>query len=176
MNEFYQVYSKVIVALAESIEVKPFSVDDEDSAFQDQYGMADQVEAIFKKCNIRSSRDSEISLVAIDEHETVVGAVYRSYSVENEGEDRDYIEYSFDVAVSPDMQKGGVGTMLIKAAIGQAMEFASDMPVKMRLWVVNPNLERVLTSLGFTESGRHAGGSCHMEKWFDKFAAGGWKG
>jgi GNAT superfamily N-acetyltransferase len=155
--------STIEVLLTESVEIKFFPSDDE---FEDHYSIADQAEAIFKLCKIGVNRDKELTLVAMND-DTVVGALYASSSVEDY-DGQEYVEYSFDVAVRPEFQRTGVGTLLTKACLRDAASRGDgDLPVLVKVWVVNPNMEKVLGSLGFSDGDeqRHSGGSCHMEKW-----------
>ena len=145
---------------ATGVKIIPFHED-----LDDAYDWYDQAVAVFKECRIGVNRDKDLSLIALNDEE-IVGAVFSSSSLEQEGES-DYVEYSFDAAVKPQFQQRGIGTALVSHAIRLASEEGGEFPVKVRVWVVNPSMERVLERLGFSDGDeeRHEGGSCHMEKW-----------
>jgi GNAT superfamily N-acetyltransferase len=151
--------------LMESVTIRYFSTDmDLDDEFDDPYAVAEQAEAVFRECKIGVNRDKDLTLVAMD-GDVMMGALYASSSFEDE-DGNEYMEYSFDVAVKPEAQKSGIGTMLVTRAMREASGMG-ELPVKVKVWVVNPNMERVLERMGFSDGDecRHGDGSCHMEKW-----------
>lgn len=139
---------------------------DEDSPY-DPYIVADQAEAIFKKCGIRANRGKDIRLLAF-KGEVLIGATMAETEYHEDEEHGSYCEYSFDIAVDPDAQGGTAGYMLTLASVQDAKAQSDGGPVLMKNWVINPVMERMLHKLfGFTDGdeARHGGGSCHQEKW-----------
>jgi len=148
--------------LSETVRIVSYDPEDVDGTI-DPY----DAELIFKECRIGVDRDKNLELVAVVGDE-VVGALVSSYSVEEYDDEREYISYSFDVAVKPSHQRGLIGTELVKTALKNAAQLGDgEIPVRARVWVVNSAMERVLGRLGFSDGDdeRHNGGSCHQEKW-----------
>ena len=81
-------------------------------------------------------------------------------------------EYSFDIVVSPQFQKLGLGKKLLKFALDSYSENkqAYGEDYKMKLDVVNPVMESMLRSRGFKEVGRERGITL-MEKQASRVAA-----
>ena len=74
-------------------------------------------------------------------------------------------EYSFDIAVSPQFQKLGLGGKLLDLALNlyEENKEARGDDYKMRLDVINPAMERMLERKGFVRVGRE-GGTTLMER------------
>jgi predicted N-acetyltransferase YhbS len=142
--------SRIVIAKTES-KIVHWSEDDDD---YDPWVAYDQAESVMKKSEIRPDRNKEISFIALDENDDVIGAAFDSY-------DHHEKEYSFDVAVLPEY-RGGTGIKLIKESLEKARELDD---YRIRLWVVNPKLVKLLENkFGFEIDEQHSDGSAHMSK------------
>jgi ribosomal protein S18 acetylase RimI-like enzyme len=105
----------------------------------DPWVVYDQAELIFKKSDLRTNRDKELRIVALED-DNVLGAVFSEMREED-----DRWVYSFDVAVDPSKRDDKVGLKLIDAAI---QDFKSEQAefgnVELRVMVVNPKLTKYL--------------------------------
>lgn len=134
-------------ALNESLKIMEINPEDE-------WELADDVYNILKKINIRSSRDKDVSIVALNDKDEVIGGVLSVLR------DKDnYAEFSFDVVVHPDWQGYElVGIKLIKAAEEQKrqLEIMYDKKIEINVWVVNPKLAKVLQTprYGYNSDGQ----------------------
>jgi GNAT superfamily N-acetyltransferase len=133
--------------------------DDEDY-FQgtDIYDVADQADKVFENAGIRPDNTKELAYVSMENGE-VTGGVFNSWHDS---------EYSFYIAIMPEHRgKGNIFKELLDAAMYQ-YEFDKEAygdEARMRLWVVNPKLVRVLENkYGFEIEEQHSDGSAHMKK------------
>ena len=124
---------------------------DEESDDYDPWEIADKVEAVFKRANIRPSRDKNISFFAMVGEE-VIGATYsstREDSAEEFGgpEDERVLIYEFDIAVDPKHQGGTTGYLLTNACVDDASNMRDDMTTVMYNRVINPKMAQMLERL-----------------------------
>jgi hypothetical protein len=124
---------------------------DENSDDYDPWEIADKVEQVFKRANIRPSRDKDISFFAMVGEE-VIGATYsstRTDNAENFGgpEDEEVMVYEFDIAVDPNHQGGTTGYLLTKACVDDASSMSYDMNTIMYNRVINPKMAQMLERL-----------------------------
>ena len=148
MNDEQLIWENYKSILTEAkIQIKYY--DDQDSGDDyDPWEIADKVEAIFKRANIRPSMDKKISFFAMVGEE-VIGATYSSTSMYNaedfvgpEGEE--VFVYEFDIAVDPNHQGGTVGYLLTKACVGDAISCEAKI---MYNRVINPKMAQMLERL-----------------------------
>jgi len=121
------------------------------------YEFADQADQIAAKSGIRILRDKELSMVALD-GENVVGALYTSF-----GPHEDEEIYSFDVVVAKEHEGRGIGRRLAEIGISEFGQYQDIPEAKMKLDVVNPAMQRILSKLGLCVTGT-APGRVFMEK------------
>ena len=137
----------------------------------DAWEIADKAEYAFRASGLRPTRDKELGLVAFDDNDEPIGAVF--YSVRQQpaedfgGPEDEYVTvYEFDVGVHPKHQGGVVGWMLCKEAIKCAGNYEADL---IRNRVINPKMADMLEKLfGFeheSEPLTREGYSSHMVKW-----------
>jgi len=127
---------------------------DEDSDDYDPWEIADKVEAVFKRANIRPSRDKNISFFAML-GEDVIGATYSSTREDDaelyggpEGEK--VLIYEFDIAVDPAHQGGTTGYLLTKDCVDDATSLSNEMShitTMMYNHVINPKMAQMLERL-----------------------------
>ena len=131
--------------------------------YYDPWVAADQADKIAEKSNIRISRDKELSWIAVDDGDNVIGAVWSSLEEDRESNDQQFI-FDFDVAVDPKWRSGRIGLDLIEKAIRDLRSYQSEFPgTYARVWVVNPKLVRVLENkYGFDIESKYRDGSAHM--------------
>ena len=126
--------------------------------YWDAFGEAEEV---FATEGIRTNRNEQIRfLVVLDEH--VIGVA--TFEIRRSGFDEG-AEYSFSAAVLSKYQKRGIGRKLVEAVIGEARDFARELGQAnhFRVWVVNPNMAKLLESMGFeTDGGEWTMDSPHM--------------
>lgn len=132
---------------------------DEDSDQYDPWVALDQAEKIASDSGIRISNNKEISFIAFDAvSDDVIGATWKGIYNDEEG-----MVYDFDVAVDRNNRGGNVGLNLIEASISDYMQ-NNDGDMRIRVWVVNPKLVRVLQrKYGFEIMSQYSDGSAHME-------------
>jgi len=130
---------------------------DEDAEDYDPWVAADQADAVMKKTGIRPNRSKNLTFIALDEKDEVIGAAFtETTNTEDYG-----FEYSFDLAVLPE-HRGSVGMELIRACIDEAKSLPDNI---IRLWVINPKLVRVLErKFDFEIEQQYSDGSAHMVK------------
>jgi hypothetical protein len=124
---------------------------DEDSDDYDPWEIADKVEAVFKRANIRPNRDKNINFFAMVGEE-VIGATYsstREDDAEEYGgpEGEKVLIYEFDIAVDPAHQGGTTGYLLTKACVDDASNMRDDMTTMMYNHVINPKMAQMLERL-----------------------------
>jgi ribosomal protein S18 acetylase RimI-like enzyme len=139
------------------VEIVPWSDEPYDYNY-DPWVAADQADKIAAKSGIRISSNKELSLIAVNESDDVVGAVWSFLSND------DPPIFDFDVVVDPKWRSGRLGLRLIDSAIEDLRAHQSDFPdTYARVWVVNPKLVRVLESrYGFEIESQYENGSAHM--------------
>lgn len=132
---------------------------DEDSDQYDPWVALDQAEKIASDSGIRISNNKEISFVAFDPvTDDIIGATWKNIHDDEEG-----MTYDFDVAVDKGNRGGNVGLSLIEASISDYTQY-NDGDMRIRIWVVNPKLVRVLErKYGFNVMSQYPDGSAHME-------------
>lgn len=131
--------------------------------YYDPWVAADQADKIAEKSNIRISRGKELSWIAVDGADNVIGAVWSSLEEDRESDDQRLI-FDFDVVVDPKWRSGRIGLELIEKAIRDLRSYQSEFPgTHARVWVVNPRLVRVLENkYGFDIESQYKDGSAHM--------------
>ncbi len=124
-----------IFKIANSIQYLPVEYDDYNLEDIDVFNGIENVE---KHSGINILRDQEPTIVAVL-NGNIVGVLWESFSGD---------EYSFDVAVLPEFRRMGIAKKLIDIALSNYSDY-EDMGAKIKLDVVNPNLESYLKTLGF---------------------------
>lgn len=130
-----------------------------DSLGLDLWEATEKAEGLFAKEGIRPSSDEEVVLAAVCKK--IVGAA--SLGVRH-GE-----EFTFSVAVDREWQKRSLGRRLVEAVMRVAKDNTESGHGEFRVWVVNPNMARLLSSMGFDAEGRNgewSESSPHMTKSF----------
>ncbi len=142
--------------LCESVRIVRWSEDDD---YYNIYAMMDEADAVAERSHIRVSRDKELSFVALDDNDKIVGAVWRSIT-----EDNHHFVYSCDIAVDPAYRNSDIGIKLIKYSIGDYKIEQQDLGnMYMSVLVVNRKLARVLErKFGFEIEGEYGSGPVHM--------------
>jgi len=132
---------------------------DEDSDQYDPWVAIDQAEKIAKDSGIRIASNKELSFIAFDAiSDDVIGATWKNIYSDEEG-----MIYDFDVAVDKNNRGSNVGLGLIEVSISDYIQ-NNDGDMKIRVWVVNPKLVRVLErKYGFEVMSQYPDGSAHME-------------
>lgn len=144
-----------------TIEIVPWEEEPYDY-YYDPWVAADQADKIADVSNIRISRNKQLSWIAVNEDDDVVGAVWSSITQSDEVHDT--MVFDFDVAVDPKWRSGRIGLQLIERAIEDLRTHQSEFPdTYARVWVVNPRLVRVLENrYGFEIESIYRDGSAHM--------------
>ena len=133
---------------------------------------ADKASAIATISGIYTGRDKEPTIIAYDEKGEVVGAAFTSFSRDQEftnhyGED--VHRFEFDVVVHPKARGSDlVGIKLIRAAEKEKQNLEREFGKTFsRLWVVNPQLARLLQSkkFGYEAESEYKDGTAHLLKW-----------
>lgn len=115
----------------------------------DLWDATEEAERIFKREGIRISSIENVVFAAVcDGH--VVGAATIGSTPHHF--DRNAREYTFSVAVDRKWQRRQLGRKLVEAVLHEAK--SQEIPGEYRVWVVNPNMARLLESLGFEPEGR----------------------
>lgn len=105
----------------------------------DYYKILDDIENLFEAVGIRISRNEGFYEACINQDGKVMGASVLSKEIYN-GEPK----LRFSVAVSPEAQGKGVGRFLTESIVNEnKAEWAIEA------WVVNPNMAKLLETLGF---------------------------
>lgn len=141
-----------------NVRIVPWT-DEQFSSDYDPWVAADQADQVAQMSGIRISRNKELSWIAVNNDDNVVGAVWSSLD-DNEGEK----VFDFDVAVDPKWRSGRIGLRLIEKAIEDLREYQEIFQgTYARVWVVNPKLVRVLENkYGFDVESMYKDGSAHM--------------
>lgn len=128
--------------------------EDGDEHMLDKLGLdlwvaTESAESIFEREGIRPSRIEEVVFAAVC-NGVVVGAATLGSSPHSY--EPDAREYTFSVAVDTKWQKRQLGRKLVEAVLREAKSL--EVPGEYRVWVVNPNMARLLESFGFETEGR----------------------
>jgi ribosomal protein S18 acetylase RimI-like enzyme len=147
----------LLLELQGRVEIVPWTDEPYDFDY-DPWVAADQADQIASKSGIRIDSTKELSWIAVNEADDVVGALWSHLSND------DPPVFDFDVAVDPDWRSGRLGLQLIDNAIEDLRAHQSEFPgTYARVWVVNPKLVRVLENrYGFEIESQHSDGSAHM--------------
>lgn len=147
----------LLLELQGRVEIVPWTDEPYDFDY-DPWVAADQADQIASKSGIRIDSTKELSWIAVNEADDVVGALWSHLSND------DPPVFDFDVAVDPDWRSGRLGLQLIDNAIEDLRGHQSEFPgTHARVWVVNPKLVRVLENrYGFEIESQHSDGSAHM--------------
>lgn len=140
---------------------------------EEDWDQGEQADQICKMVQIRPERSKSCTIVAVNQHDEVIGAVYTKLE-----KDRDATEsmgepvacWDFDVVVHPEWQgQDQVGIRLIRAAEEEGRSQAGMYYDKIytRLYVVNPKLVRVLQhpKFGYQSEGEYSHGAAHLVKY-----------
>jgi hypothetical protein len=151
--------------MQESVEIRQINPEDD---WED----ASKAEAIATISGIRAGRDKEPTIIAYDEKGDVVGAAFTSFSKDNEFSDHygeDVHRFEFDVVVHPKARGTDlVGIKLIRAAEQEKQNLENSFGRTFsRLWVVNPQLARLLQTpkFGYEAESGYKDGTAHLLKW-----------
>lgn len=138
------------------VEIVPWS--DESDYDYDPWVAADQADQVAAKSGIRIDSTKELTYIATNENDDVVGALW-SHLSNNEPP-----IFDFDVAVDPDWRSGRLGLQLIDVAVEDLRYYQGEFPgTYARIWVINPKLVRVLENrYGFEIESQYPDGSAHM--------------
>ena len=133
---------------------------------------ASKAEAIATISGIRAGRDKEPTIIAYDEKGEVVGAAFTSFSKDHEFSDHygeDVHQFEFDVVAHPKARGTDlVGIKLIRAAETEKQNLENEFGRTFsRLWVVNPQLARLLQTpkFGYEAESEYKDGTAHLLKW-----------
>lgn len=139
------------------VNIVPWTDDDYDTSY-DPWVAADQADQVAAKSGIRIDSSKELSWIALNEQDVVVGAVWSHLSND------DPPVFDFDVAVDPQWRTKRLGLQLIDQAIEDIRNYQSEFSgTYARVWVVNPKLVRVLENhYDFEIESLHPDGSAHM--------------
>ena len=132
-----------------TVGFRVFQIDPEEN-----WEEAERVYQIANQVGIRPSRDKDVSIVAVNQNDEVIGGIFSSFHHDDETSQQageTFHSYDFDVVVAPQYQRLGVGKLLIKAAEDQRYDLESAYGVKAstNLQVVNPHLHNYLTQKGY---------------------------
>ena len=156
---------KTFLMLSEAVEIRYI---DPDEHWED----ANKAYAVATISGIRAGRDKEPTIIAYDENGEVVGAAFTSFAHDSEfsshlGEP--VHRYEFDVVVHPKARGSDlVGIKLIRAAEADKRNFEAEMGKTFsRLWVVNPQLAKLLQTkkFGYEAESEYKDGTAHLLKW-----------
>jgi len=156
---------KTFFMISEAVEIR--QIDPEED-----WDDADKAEAIATISGIGLDKEKKPRLIAYDEKGEVVGAAFTKAN--KDAEFSDYYgepvhRYEFDVVVHPKARGNDlVGIKLIRAAEEDKRKYeAQNGRTFSRLWVVNPQLARLLQSpkFGYEAESEHSDGTAHLLKW-----------
>ena len=127
--------------------VMPFSTDEnsdfEEATDLDLYDTADKMDKIFRDRGIRYDRQKDLSHVALEDDNSVIGALASGWTDSGEQyEGKPVYDFSFDLAVHQQHEGKGVA----KAMIEQAIAYYSDSKnaysengfTRMKVRAINP--------------------------------------
>lgn len=143
VNSLSREFFKLIVASDCQIISIGENSDDEvlDQFDLDTWDAVDQVEKIFKQEGIRPSNAEDYVLGLICDGKIIGGATFASYN-----EDQQNV-FTFSVAIDSKYQGRGFGKQLVQAAMDESYGGEGYFRVN----VVNPNMVKLLKSMGFEE-------------------------
>jgi hypothetical protein len=140
---------------------------------EDDWEYGEQAYRIAKEVGIRPSSDKSPTIIALNDKDEVIGAVFTSWSDDHEmsqeaGER--VAQWNFDVVVDKKWQGYKmIGMQLIRRAEEEKKNLESmfDQKAQTKLWVVNPKLAKVLQhpKYGYNVDAEHGDGSAHLSKW-----------
>jgi GNAT superfamily N-acetyltransferase len=97
----------------------------------------------------------EVETIVLDDDGNILGALFVSPSPD---------KFSFDLAVSPDYRRRGLGTRLVDYALDMGEEYRDTFPdMEFFVQVVSDKMERILLQKGFVVDYK-AGDSTYMKK------------
>lgn len=136
-----------------------------------EYG--DQAYQIANLVKIRPDSTKQPTIIALNDKEEVIGAVFTSWSDDQDATEmagEPIARWDFDVVVHPKWQGYEmVGMKLIRQAETERsnIEAMYDKKAYTRLWVVNPKLARVLQhpKYGYEADAEYKDGSAHLRKY-----------
>lgn len=136
---------------------------------EDEHIDADRAEVLFRQNKINYGRDKDISHIAVEDGR-IIGSVASGWSLDSYMDEK-VVVYSFDLVVSPDHRRRGVGKKLIEDAVreyegdkeGQKEAHGADHAM-MKVWVINPHLVPYLESIGFNIESEYKDGTAHLVK------------
>lgn len=138
---------------------------------EEDWEEAGQAEAISKLVGIRPDSTKSPTIIALNDKEEVVGAVFTSWSLDHDASEmagEDISVWDFDVVVHPDWQgKDMIGIKLIKQAEEERknLEAEYDQKAYTKTWVVNPRLAKVMQNRYGYEGTPYEDGSAHLVKY-----------
>lgn len=135
---------KQLLEAAHGVEF--LSVDDADNSGIDYY---EDLERIRRDSNINILSDKDLDLLAVANGK-IVGAMYTAFDNSNN-------EFSFDVIVDRLFRGKGIGRKLIDYGLGEFRQLEAEMGAKLKLDVVNPEIERHLEKRGLKVLQRYSG-------------------
>lgn len=117
---------------------------------EEDWEMGDQAYQIAQMVKIRPDRNKQPTIIALNDQDEVIGAVFTSWSDDDEETEMSgepIAQWNFDVVVHPQWQGYEmIGMKLIRQAEAERanMEAMYDQRAYTKLWVVNPKLAKVL--------------------------------
>ena len=146
-----------LLEFVENVKIIPWTDEPYDFGY-DPWVAADQADLTATKSGIRIDSTKELTYIATNERDDVVGALWSCLSNDNPP------QFDFDVAVDPDWRSGRLGLQLIDTAIEDLRGHQGEFPgTYAQIWVVNPKLVRVLENrYGFEIETQYPDGSAHM--------------
>jgi len=140
---------------------------------EEEWEEAEQADAIAKMVKIRPDSTKNVTFVAVNDNDDVIGAAYTNVQADHDASSsngEEILVYSFDVVVHPKWQGYEmVGMQLIKACEQErdSIQNERDAKVYTRLWVVNPRLAQILQNprFGYELESEHGDGSAHLVKY-----------
>lgn len=136
---------------------------------EDDWEYGEKAYQIAKEVRIRPDSTKNPTIIALNDKEEVIGAVFTSWSEDKEVQHHEPVyKWDFDVVVDPKWQGyDNVGMKLIKTAETERHNLASMDGVASytRLWVVNPRLAKILQARhGYDAESEYKDGSAHLVK------------
>lgn len=123
-------------------EVLPFTIipaNDENGEPNCQLGL--QADAIARDRNMHITRDRELYFIAVNDVNSVVGAAWLSFDGDN---------FTFDVAVSSNYERQGIGSALTDAMLGERSYYQEvSTESTMLIHVISPRMRAILEARGF---------------------------
>lgn len=129
--------------LQQQFKIVPIDPEEDWEKAESAYGIAQRV-------GIRPSRNKDVSIVALNQNDDVVGAIFSSFEPDEETTElagETFYRYEFDVVVDREYQSQGIGKMLIQAAENNRKDLESSYDAKSYtdLQVINQQLHNYLT-------------------------------